>query len=121
MKKKVNKIFISFLIIQTLLLAGCQVDQMKKKSLDFKSSPESFYKIINEKLEEVPFEEIIETALKYDVILVGEEHGNRVAHYFEMKILESIYKKLEEKKSLFLSLEIFERDIQTVVDEYQKS
>ena len=55
-----------------------------------------------------------------DVVLVGEEHDDRIGHRIELALLEGAYRRHgeEEERSLVLSLEMFERDVQLVVDEY---
>ena len=58
-------------------------------------------------------EAILKDAREYDVIFLGEIHTDPVAHYLEKRLLEGI---ADEKTTL--SLEMFETDVQTVVDEY---
>ena len=58
-----------------------------------------------------------------DVVFVGEEHDDPVAHFLEADLLRRAnerYAKAEgaQKRAVTLSLEMFERDVQTVVDEY---
>lgn len=52
---------------------------------------------------------------KADVILFGESHNDRVAHNIQLKILKSLHK---QKRNPVLSLEMFDRDTQTVLNEY---
>jgi hypothetical protein len=52
---------------------------------------------------------------KAAVIMIGENHKDPLAHAFEMEIL----KKLKNNESNFcLSLEFYDRECQTVLDEY---
>ena len=54
-----------------------------------------------------------------DVLYVGEEHDDPVAHYVEHRLLERLRARMEKAgRSLVLSLEMFERDAQLVLDEF---
>jgi len=50
-----------------------------------------------------------------DVVFFGEQHDDRNAHALELALLESLY---AQNPRVMLSLEMFERDVQGVVDEY---
>ncbi len=56
---------------------------------------------------------IVKAARENDVTFLGEIHNDPVAHYLERRLLEGI---ADEKTTL--SLEMFETDVQPVVDEY---
>lgn len=54
-----------------------------------------------------------------DVLLVGEEHGNPVGHMLEAVLLSGAVERVRgTARWVTLSLEMFERDVQYVVDEY---
>ena len=59
---------------------------------------------------------IIGTASDSDVLLVGEEHDDMVGHQFEAALFEAALD--EYTRTTVLSLEMFERDVQYVLDEY---
>ncbi len=61
------------------------------------------------------FESMIDAASKADVVFVGEQHDHVGGHALEAEILAAIHAK---KPKLALALEMFERDVQTVLDEY---
>jgi uncharacterized iron-regulated protein len=50
-----------------------------------------------------------------DVVFVGEEHDHALGHKLELAILEGLYAHTPTRA---LSMEMFERDIQLVLDEY---
>ncbi len=50
-----------------------------------------------------------------DVVFFGEQHDDRQAHALERALLERLY---AQRPRLTLSLEMFERDVQGVLDEY---
>lgn len=62
----------------------------------------------------ISFAEVLDSATKADVVLIGETHNDPVAHQVELLILASLHKL----SPCALSLEMFESDVQGVVDEY---
>ncbi len=78
---------------------------------------ENNYKIYSVKEgKEVSLNVIIEDMKNYDVLFFGEEHNDSVAHYLESKIFELLYAKYST--AMALSLEMFDRDVQVVMNEY---
>lgn len=65
---------------------------------------------------EVTLQQIAEDMASYDVLFFGEEHNDSVTHYLENKMLEAMHAVYNDK--MVLSLEMFERDVQNVMDEY---
>lgn len=53
-----------------------------------------------------------------DVVFVGEEHDDPGAHALELELLARAFGRTAGKRPVALSLEMFERDVQPVVDEY---
>ena len=55
-----------------------------------------------------------------DAVLVGEEHDDSIGHKVELAILGAAHRSLAlpAGRALIVSLEMFERDVQSVVDEY---
>jgi len=62
-------------------------------------------------------EEAFEVLMDYHVIFIGEVHELRVAHEAELTILTGLS---ERDPSLVLALEMFERDVQYILDAYLK-
>jgi uncharacterized iron-regulated protein len=58
-------------------------------------------------------DELLAAAREATVTFLGESHDDRAAHYLEEHVLRAIY-----APGLALSLEMFESDVQYVVDEY---
>lgn len=78
---------------------------------------EKDYKIFSVKAnKEVALNDIVENMKNYDVLFFGEEHNDSVTHYLENKMFELLY--AEFKYKLTLSMEMFDRDVQTVMNEY---
>ncbi len=55
--------------------------------------------------------------MDYSVIFIGEEHESRVSHDAELAILKGL---AERDSNLVLALEMFERDVQDILDAYLK-
>ena len=60
------------------------------------------------------FSELMAAAAAHDVILLGETHYDAIAH----KLQEIIFARLSAARPVVLSLEMFETDVQHVLDEY---
>jgi uncharacterized iron-regulated protein len=61
------------------------------------------------------FNELADALMDCDVIFVGEEHDAKAAHEAELAILTAL---AERDSNLALALEMFERDVQDVLDSY---
>ena len=78
---------------------------------------EKNYRIYSVKLaKEVPLNVIAEDMINYDVLFFGEEHNDSVTHYLEKTMFELMYAKYGD--DLALSMEMFDRDVQPVMNEY---
>ncbi|MCD4795640.1 MAG: ChaN family lipoprotein [Candidatus Cloacimonetes bacterium] len=74
------------------------------------------YKIIDSKMKkEIELTEMVERLGEFDVIFFGEFHGNKILHSLEIELLKMFYRN---NKNLIISLEMFERDVQPVLDKY---
>ncbi len=83
----------------------------------FAQLTEKNYKIYSvSQSKEVSVEEIADAMEDYDVLFYGEEHNDSVTHYLENKIFETLFSKYGNHVAL--SLEMFDRDVQTVMNEY---
>lgn len=63
-------------------------------------------------------ENIIAAAGKADVVFLGELHDDSVGHELQLQIFKAIAEKYRADRKPVLSLEMFERDVQIVIDEY---
>lgn len=71
--------------------------------------------ILNAAGEEVELPLLIEELARHDVVFLGEEHDNTVGHGVHVEIIEGLHAR---RPDLVISLEMFERDVQGVVDDY---
>jgi uncharacterized iron-regulated protein len=80
------------------------------------------YKAFDSKGRAAELEEIVEALGGADVLFVGETHDDAVAHALEAELLRRADERYSRAagggRAVALSLEMFERDVQTVVDEY---
>lgn len=75
------------------------------------------YKIYSVKeKKEVSIDAIIDDMATHDVLFFGEEHNDSVGHYLEITILQAMFAKYPQQVTL--SMEMFDRDVQPVMDEY---
>ena len=65
---------------------------------------------------EVPLSHIIEAMAHADVLFFGEEHNDSAAHQLQLEILDMLSSRYPEHTAL--SLEMFDRDVQHIMDEY---
>lgn len=68
-------------------------------------------------------EEIVSALVSADVLIIGETHDDAVAHRLEAELFEMVARSYGAgshgtKRTVALSLEMFDSDVQTVVDEY---
>jgi uncharacterized iron-regulated protein len=69
----------------------------------------------------VALEDVIHRFESVDVVFVGETHDDPLAHFMELQLLRGANERFGRtagKRSVYLSLEMFERDTQGVLDEY---
>ncbi len=60
-------------------------------------------------------EDSLDILLGYGVIFIGEKHGSRISHDAELTILKGL---AERDSNLVLALEMFERDVQELLNAY---
>lgn len=96
-------IILSFLFLP--LLAFCQEDF---------SSHYKIYDTRNQKV--ISVQDIISAMGNTDVLFFGEEHDDSTCHVLELRLLAKLTEKYPGKTAL--SMEMFETDCQTVLDEY---
>ncbi len=65
---------------------------------------------------EVTLQDIANDMENHEVLFFGEEHNDSVTHYLEMRMLETLAKTYQNEVAL--SMEMFDRDVQTVMNEY---
>lgn len=76
------------------------------------------YKVFDGKGNPSGLDKILEAAGETDVVFLGEQHDDATAHALQMQIFKALFEKYGKERKLALSLEMFERDVQVIVNEY---
>ncbi|MBP7563442.1 MAG: ChaN family lipoprotein [Candidatus Cloacimonetes bacterium] len=77
---------------------------------------ESDYRIYHTKTKKyIKLNQLVKEAQKADVLFFGELHDDALMHHVEFELLKAFHQK---NKKLAVSMEMFERDTQNIVDEY---
>lgn len=66
------------------------------------------------------WEQLLEGAGAVEVVFLGEQHDDTIAHRRQLQLLEALQARYGQQRPLVLSLEMFERDVQLVLDEYRQ-
>jgi uncharacterized iron-regulated protein len=108
-------------LLASILLPAALAAQLAQAS-GAPQAPAAHYRAFDSKGRAVRVEEIVSALGDADVLFVGETHNDPVAHLLEAELLrradESYGLSSQKRRPVALSLEMFERDVQTVVDEY---
>jgi uncharacterized iron-regulated protein len=115
----------NFLRLASILLPAALAAQLAPPAKAARASaqaPEAHYRAFDSKGRPVKLEEIMAALERADVLFVGETHNDAIAHLLEAELLrradESFGASSQKRRRVALSLEMFERDVQTVLDEY---
>jgi uncharacterized iron-regulated protein len=83
------------------------------------------YRIYDAMGQPATLEQVLKAAIDSEVVFVGEIHNDPGAHQIELQLLQDTFARLAPStnapgnaRPLVLSMEMFERDVQTVLDEY---
>jgi len=82
---------------------------------------EDQFRVFDGKGKAASLSDIVSAAGKADVVFFGELHDDAVGHAIQAEAYRLIVAAYSAKRPVMLSLEMFERDVQTVVDEYLSS
>lgn len=116
-----NKFYLSALVI-FWLLAGLLLPGLGLTSLaqsPHHRPPSSGYlpqRVFDAKQKEfTDLETLLSEAARADVLFVGEQHDDPATHRLQLALLEGIARR---RSNVVLALEMFERDVQPVLDDY---
>lgn len=82
------------------------------------------YKIYDATGQPATLDQVVAAMTANDAVFVGEIHNDPTAHQLELQLLQSLHARLagepdrRNARALVLSLEMFERDVQPVLNEY---
>lgn len=75
------------------------------------------FRIYDAEGNQVSFDKIVEAVRSVDVIFIGEQHDDKVAHQLQLDLLKLAVENVKTKQ-IVLAMEMFEKDVQLVIDEY---
>ena len=78
------------------------------------------YRIFDAGGDAATIEQIIDRIGISDVIFLGENHDDATAHAIQLEIFKRAVEKYSAQRTVALSMEMFERDVQIVLDEYRR-
>ena len=113
--RTITSLFGSSLAALLLAVPGAAQDASPDSSL----VPGEDFRVYHADGREASLEDVIAAVDGADALLVGEEHGNRVGHRLEEAILRGVVERVRGTyRWPTLSMEMFERDVQYILDEY---
>lgn len=84
----------------------------------FGQANEANYRIFDAKGNPSSLEKILEATVQSEVVFLGEQHDDATAHALQLQIFKTLVEKYGKQRKVALSLEMFERDVQIVINEY---
>ncbi len=104
--KNMKILLIAFLMVFMITISGfAQANEANYRVYDAAGNPSSLDKIL-------------EAVGQNDVVFLGENHDDATAHALQLQIFKAAVERYSKDRKVALSLEMFERDVQTVVNEY---
>src|SRR5687768_8910901 len=79
---------------------------------------EEHFRVFDSKGNPSTLDAVIASAAETDAIFLGELHDDAVGHAIQFEIFRRVVDKHSADRRIALSLEMFERDVQIVIDEY---
>lgn len=108
--------YLSVLFSTLAILAATAQGEDQKKSQKITAK---HYRIYDSNGHAVSWQAMLHKLQSAQVIFLGESHDDPVAHHLQAKIFKKLHQSCKKPSStLALSLEMFERDVQHIVDEY---
>lgn len=76
------------------------------------------FRVYDSRGKDASFAAVLAALPQYEAVLVGEQHDDMIGHGFQASLLAAAFQGLQPDRLVVLSLEMFERDVQYIVDEY---
>ena len=112
-------------IILCSLLFGCFTTGGKKNIMKFHKKinkvTKDDFKIYNSKGSITNFNDMVNAIKETEVVFIGEQHDDLAAHFVQLEVLKAMfnyYDKTGNNDNVVLSMEMFEKDVQIIIDEY---
>ena len=84
----------------------------------FAQSADPKYTVFDGKGNPATLTQIIDAAGKADVVFLGEQHDDATAHAVQLEVFRLAIERFSKQRKVALSLEMFERDVQVILNEY---
>lgn len=86
-------------------------------------APDSAYRVYTERGEQATLDTVVAAMDSVDVVFIGEVHDDSTGHALHQELMRRAHRRYGrdgsgDHRSVALSLEMFERDVQPVLDEY---
>src|SRR5215813_12171319 len=81
---------------------------------------DSMYRTFDGQGNPVSLDDIVTIMASNDTVFLGEQHDDAVGHAIEAELFRRAVEKYSAQRRVAVSMEMFERDVQIVVDEYLK-
>jgi uncharacterized iron-regulated protein len=116
------KMFLAFLLLTSLT---AQATALPAPQGDSSMQAEARYRIYDATGKAASIDDVLLALDKIEVACIGELHDDAGGHAFEAELLKRAFEHYSgsataqaKRRTLSLSLEMFERDVQTILDEY---
>lgn len=87
-------------------------------NLSLGQAAESSFRVFDGKGNAATLDLIAKMMGENDAVFLGEQHDDAVGHAVQFEIFKQAVSQYSSERTVALSLEMFERDVQTVLDEY---
>ena len=107
------------LLMAFFIASPCHAEDGSKKKPETPTVPKitaEHYRIFDGNGKPVTIHQLLQKMNEVEVIFLGELHDDPVAHHVQKMLFEQHHQ--QGKRKIALSLEMFERDVQHIVDEY---
>ncbi|NTS76223.1 ChaN family lipoprotein [Catenovulum sp. SM1970] len=106
-------------------LSACSVKPVETEKAQVASSVNLLtaydYQLLDNQYQTVSLPAVASQLKDADVIFIGEYHGNHASHLLQMQLFALLHQQREHWQPMALSLEMFERDQQAVIERYLSS
>lgn len=103
-----------YFVLTAVLLSACSSSGPAMRDTDDTAGE---FSLLNKNGDPASYTQLLEAAAAHDIVLFGELHGNATAHRLQHKLSADLDEKLREQNvQLFLAMEMFEADQQSLMD-----
>ncbi len=101
-------------VFSLLLIITLTIHSSAQENVVIQDSNFIIYSVKQKKV--VSADEIVKDMKKYDVLLYGEAHDDSITHKMQTLLFQLLFEKYG--KDATVSMEMFDRDVQYIMDEY---